>query len=357
MKGLANLDPKKREQYLMILCGVILVLAGIPLAFYLFGSGISTIQARIEASRESVSSLELKRTQGLVLEKRIRENAARALPDDKELAALEYKNWLTTISSRFEGAQVTNTGSSDQKARVQRGQTGDQGPSNYYTNHKFTLRGKTTLRDLGTFLQRFYEVQTLHLIRNMTIKPIENARRVEVVIQIESLSIPQTRNKSYEPTKKEGDESPWSRMIAAMVDRNFFAPYVRPQGGEGPPPPPQPPTLVAASKHTYLNGVTWSNNRPQAWFDFRLEGRQSVLRIGDRFRIGEANCTIEGVNDDNTVDIRVEFRNAETREVSRTVFRLAVGDTFYDAEFVRDLDEEAEASDSTKTETQSENDA
>ena len=350
--NLAKLDPKKREQYLMMICGVMLVVAVIPLGFYLFGTDVARMQKKIASTQKEIDELETKRTTSLLFEKRIKQAAADALPKDNELATSEYKNWLTSLTTalQFEGVQVSNTGTMPVKAKVQRGQTNLHGPDTYYTNYKFSVNGKTTLDNLGTFLQRLYEVRTQHLIRSMTIKPIDNARRVDVSMVIEAISIPQTLNKNFEPKTKEDDETPWQRMITTVTERNFFSPFVVPPPGEGPPPPPQP-ALASAAKHTYLNGITWSNNRGQAWFSFRLEGSQRVFRVGDRFRVGEADCQIEAINTDRTVEVRVTSQDKETREVSRLIFSLMVGDTFFDAEFVRDLDDDDEsASVSTDTE-------
>ncbi len=345
MSRLANLDPKKREQYLMILCGAMLLVAAIPIGLYLFGSDVSKMRNQIEAAKKSVAELETKRRASLTFEKQIKQNAADALPVNKELAVAEYKNWLTTLLVGFEGGQVTNTGTTTQQARMVRNRTGNQGPVEYYANFKFNVSGKTTLQDMGQFLQRFYEVKTQHLIRSMTISPIDNGR-IDVSMTIEAISIPQTPNKSFTADKKEGDETEWSRMIAAMVERNFFASYVppKPEGEQKP-----EPVVVSASKHTYLNGITWSNDRPQAWFNFRLEGRQGIMKIGDRFRIGEANCRVEAINLDRTVELRVELRDNGTGQLSRTVWALRPGDTLYDAEFLRDLDEEEENAQSATT--------
>jgi hypothetical protein len=347
--NLANLDPKKREQYLMMICGVMLLIGVIPLGFYLFGANVTQMKKKIEVASEEIEKLEIKRLEGLKYERQITQNAADALPVDNALAASEYKNWLTTLVSRFEGAQVNNTGTTPVRARQVRGQASSQGPDTYYTNHKFNVSGKTTLNDLGRFLQQFYEVRTPHLIRSMTIKPDStNARRgdtavsrVDVTINIEAISIPQTTNKTFEAHLKDNrDETDWRRMIAAIADRNFFAPFVPvppapPEGGT-----PSSPAVVPAMKHTYLSGVTWSNDRGQAWFNFRLDGRWRILRVGDRFRVGEANCTIEAIHPDDSVDVRVEARSSG--QLSRSIYRLRGSDTFFDAEFVRDLDEEGE---------------
>ena len=337
--NIPKLDPKKREQYLMMICGVMLVVAVIPLGFYLFGTDVARMQKKIATTQKEIDELEIKRTASLLFEKRIRQAAADALPKDHELATSEYKNWLTSLTTalQFEGAQVSNTGTTPVKAKVQRGQNNLNGPDTYYTNYKFSVSGKTTLNNLGTFLQRFYEVRTQHLIRSMTIKPIDNARRVDVNMVIEAISIPQTPNKNYAAKVKEDDETPWSRMIATMTERNFFSPFVPTPPAQ---PPQQPPALASAAKHTYLNGITWSNDRGQAWFGFRLEGSQRMLRVGDRFRVGEADCRIETINHDRTVEVLVTTRDSETGEVNRTIFSLMVGDTFYDAEFVRDLDDD-----------------
>ena len=339
--NLTKLDPKKREQYLMIVCGVIFLVAVIPLGYYLFGTDVTRMKKRIESTEKEIQELETKHTASLKFEKQIKQAATDSLPANNELSAAEYKNWLTSLTAalQFDGAQVSNTGISAVKAKTQRGQTGANGPDTYYTNYKFSVSGKTTLNNLGRFLQRFYEVRTQHLIRSMTIKPIDNAQRVDVNMTIEAISIPQTQNKTFEAKLKENDETPWQRMIASVVDRNFFSPFVpRPPEGQ----PPSPPVVVSAAKHTYLNGITWSNNRGQAWFSFRLEGRQAILKVGDRFRVGDADCQIESINNDRTIEVRVTSRDSETGEMIRTIYSLMIGDTFFDAEFVRDLDEEEE---------------
>lgn len=346
MNRFANLDPKKREQYLMILCGLMLAVAVIPMAIYLFGSDVSNKKKEIAKTKAEIEDLELRRLTSGKLTRQIRQDSAKALPATSEIVATEYKNWLATLAqtSRFEGAQVNNTGTTVEQARAARRQGGKQEATVFYTNHKYSLSGKTTLAELGRFLQRFYEADTLHLIRSMRIKPIDNNQRVDVTMSIEAISIPQTANKTFEAKRKENDETPYSQWIAAVVARNFFSPYVRPREVGDPPPPGETQrVVVSASKHTYLNGITWSKNRPQAWFNFRLEGRQGVLQVGDRFRVGETNCVLESVDaDTNTVEVRVESRNSATNRMERTVWSLMVGDTFADADFVRDLDEDEE---------------
>jgi len=356
--NLPNLDPKKRERYLMLICGVMFLVALVPVGYYLFGSDVSQMKKKIAIARENIEELEAKRLAGLKYERQIKQNAADALPTDTALAAAEYKNWLTTLAtaSRFEGVQVNNTGTTPMQAKLGRGQTNRQGPDTYYTNFKFSVSGKTTLNDLGRFLQQFYAVKTPHLIRSMSIKPIAEtaqrnnaqqrgnaqqavatAQRVDVTMNIEAISIPQTTNQSFEARLKEGDETNYGRMIAALTGRDFFSPFTP----ERPPQPPPPPPVVAVPReHTYLSGVTWSNDRGQAWFNFRLEGRIRIFKVGDNFRVGTANCTIEAINLDNTVDVRVEARS--NGQLSRTIWRLKGKDTFLDAQFLRDIDEEDE---------------
>ena len=356
--NLANLDPKKREQYLILVCGAMFLIALFPLGYYLFGSDVTRMKTQIKSTRDEIEKLEIKRLASLKYDRQINQDAADALPTDTALAAAEYKNWLTTLASasRFEGAQVSNTGSTPMRTKLGRGQTNLQGPDTYYTNYKFSVSGKTTLNDLGRFLQQFYEVRTPHLIRSLTIKPDNSpprrgggevpVGRVDVSMNIEAISIPQTTNKNFEAKLKENDGMDWRRMITAVVDRNFFSPFV--------PPPPidngrvQPPP-VAAAKYTKLIGVTWSNNRGQAWFNFLLDGQVRILKVGDRFRVGAANCEITAINQDKTVEVRVESRGSETGGLIREIYALSLTDTFFDAEFLRDLDEEDETTKQTAT--------
>jgi len=365
--NLANLDPKKREQYLMLICGVMFLIVLFPIGYYLFGSDVSTKKKQIEIARDDIEKLDAKRKAGEDYERQIQQNAENALPTDAALAAAEYKNWLTTLvtASRFEGARVNNTGTTPLKAKLGRNQTSLQGPDTYYTNCKFTVSGKTDLTNLGRFLQQFYAVKTPHLIRSMTIKPDTTAarqansrqgnaqqnnapaqQRVDVTMNIEAISIPQTTNKNFEARLKEEDTTNWRRMIAAVNDRNFFAPPVPIRVIEDPIIIP-PPAIAAASEYTRLIGVTWSNDRGQAWFNFLLDGRQRIFKVGDRFSVGTANCTIEAINPDDTVDVRVEARSGG--RLNRTIWRLMVKDTFSNAEYLRNLDEEDETTQQTAT--------
>jgi len=351
--NLANLDPKKREQYLMIFTGVMLVIAVIPLSYYLFGANITAMQNKITEAEEEIEKLEIRQRAMTKYEKDIRQNAADALPPVQELAAAEYKNWLTSLLStfpaqnqnqrihNFEGAQVTNTVTSPQKAPTNRNQRTPQGPDTNFTVFKFNISGKTTLMGLGAFLQKFYEVKTPHLIRRMTISPIENAQRVNVSIDIEAISIPQTKNVSFIAEYKE-NQPDWSTSIASLVDRNFFVAFRR----QDPAPPRVPPVPVTADKFTYLNGITWSNGQGQAWFDFRLEGRQRFFKVGDNFRIGTANCQIDAINDDLTVDVSVTSRDRDTGQPIQFILPIKRGETIYDA-FNRDEDEQEDASQQT----------
>ena len=342
----AKLDPKKREQYLMIVCGIIVVIALFPLGIYLFGSDVAQKKKQLETTRDNIAKLETKWQNTMTYERGIKKNAADALPTDNQLAASEYKNWLATLTSaaRFENAQVNNTGTTSVRANLTRGQKNLLGLDSYFTTYKFSVSGRTTLTNLGTFLQRFYEVKTQHLVRSMTIKPVGNAQNggVEVTMNIEAISIPQTPNKTFVAERKEEDETPYRQWITDVAGRNFFAAYRAPQPIREDP-IEVPPAVVSASKHTYLDGVTWSNNQGQAWFNFRLEGRQRILNVGDNFRVGEAFCTIDSINKDRTVDVLVEMRDSARRVESRTIYRLTLGDTFYEAKFIRDLIEEEEA--------------
>ncbi|MDR1383292.1 MAG: hypothetical protein LBJ67_05535 [Planctomycetaceae bacterium] len=338
--SLITIDPKKREKLMLIACAAIFLVASIPVSMYLFGSSVTNMQNQLETAQENIENLENKQKAGKEAEKKILEDAKRSLPSDEAIAVAGYKNWLTEIitSLRFEGGQVTHTGTKAVKARAVRGQTNKE-LSDYYKNCQFTVKGKTTLNDFGRFLERFYETDTLHLIRSMTVKPIESARRIEVTINIEVVSIPQTTNKIFSAAKKEKDEMDWSGMVRTVASRAFFSPYFPPQPSRTDSPPPQQPRLADATKHTYLNGITWSNDKPQAWFNYRLEGRQSIVKIGDRFRIGPTNCELYSCTDK---DVELLIDAIEDGKRIRSIWAMQPGDAFYDAEHMRDLEDEKE---------------
>jgi hypothetical protein len=331
------MDPKKREKLMLIVCAAIFLIASIPVSTYLFGSSVAKMQNQLKTVQENIEKLESKQKAEKEAEKKILENAKRSLPNEETIAVAGYKNWLVEIvtSLRFEGGQVTHTATKAVKARAVRGQN-SKGLSDYYKNYQFAVKGKTTLNDFGRFLERFYETDSLHLIRSMTVKPIENARRVEVTINIEAVSIPQTSRKEFAAVKKEKDETDWSGMVRTIAGRAFFSPYFPPQE-QRTPPAPQQPRLADAIKHTYLNGITWSNDKPQAWFNFRLEGRQAIMKIGDRFRVGPTNCELYTCTEKN---IELLIDEMEDGKMVRTIWSMQPGDAFYDAAYVRNLGDE-----------------
>ena len=333
-----NPASQKRERILMIVCGVVAVVFSIPLLMYLFGSSMSNLQRQKEALTKAIDDLDTKTLAMSRDQKNLEAKSEFSLPDNEEKAISDYKNWLSELTTRsgFEGCRIEYNRTRIEKAVIVRSSTGaPQGAQNalpdYYRCYQFNVTGKATLENFGTFLQRFYQAKTLQLIRSVTIKPIENARRVDVTITIEALSLPQTKNTSLVIKQKEDDQAASKEMVQTVARRNLFAMYQPPpdRRDNGPPPPP----TIDAAKHTYLQGITWVNDVPQAWFNFRLEDRKVKLRQGEKFKVGKVDCEIHSFSD-REVEIKITTKTEE--ETTYSYYSLRLGDSFYDAEWLRD---------------------
>ncbi|MCL2349541.1 MAG: hypothetical protein FWC50_14920 [Planctomycetaceae bacterium] len=332
-----NPATKKRERILMIVCGILAVVFSIPLLMYLFGSSMSNLQRQKEELAKAVDDLDMKTLTMSRDQKNLEAKSKFSLPNNEEKAILDYKNRLSelTAQSGFEGCRIEYNRTRVEKAINVRTPGVPQNAQNalpdYYRSYQFNVTGKVTLENFGTFLQRFYQDETLQLIRSVTIKPIENARRVDVTVTIEALSLPQTKNTSLVAGQKEGDQTASKEMVQTVAKRNLFATYQppRPDGNDR---QSQPPTIDAA-KHTYLEGITWVNDVPQAWFNFRLEDRKVKLRQGDKFKVGKVDCEIHSISD-RQVEIRIATKSEN--ETTYSYYSLRLGDSFFDAEWLRD---------------------
>ena len=339
-----NPASKKRERILMIAGGIMAVVFSVLALMYLFGSsnpfGVSmtTLQEQKKKLTEEIDTLNMKTLTMSRDRKNLEAKSKFSLPNNEEKAITDYKNRLTELTTRsgFDGCKIEYNRTRIEKAVNVRTPTG--APKNaqnafpeYYRCYQFNVTGKVTLENFGAFLQRFYRDKTLQLIRSVAIKPIENARRVDVTITIEALSLPQTKNTSLVVEQKEDDQAASREMVQKVANRNLFAVYRSPT-----PPPPPPPLLlpIDPAKHTYLEGITWVNDVPQAWFNFRLEDHKVKLRQGDKFKVGKVDCEIHSIAD-RQIEIKIAAKN-EKDEMTNSYYSLRLGDSFYDAEWLRD---------------------
>ena len=307
----------KREKILIVVTSVMMLVISIPLLNYLFGSSVSALTNQNIALREQVNELESRKKAAQASGRRLDADLQHSLPVDTDKAISLYKNWLLDLTGKagFEKRDIAH----NTTRSVRAGRSKDD----QYYNLQFTVRGHGTFVQLGDFLHQFYDADMLHLIRNINLKPIDNAKKLELSLTIEALTIPGTKNTELVLSSNPQYENiSWDDMKTAIAGRNVFAPFSQaPQEapkGDINPPPPRP---VDPTAYTYINAITWLNGKPQVWINLRTEGKKYRLYEGDEFQVGRTRCTVRKIHD----------RSIEV-ETGGMLFAIRLGASFAEGE-------------------------
>lgn len=321
---MSAMDPAtaKREKILIVVTAVMMLALSIPLLNYLFGSSVSALKNQNVALREQVNELEELKKAALASGRRLDADLQHSLPAESDKAVSLYKNWLLELVGQvgFEKTDITpNT-----TRAVRAGRSRDD----QYLNHQFTVRVQGTFVQMGDFLHRFYETDMLHLIRSINLKPIDNARKLDIAFGIEALTIPGTKNMELvlSPNPRYEDIA-WNDMKSAIAARNVFAPFSpTPEGPQET--EPSQPRRVDPTPYTYINAITWLNGKPQVWIHLRTEGKKHRLFEGEEFQIGRTRCIVRKIHD-RSVEI----------EAGGALWAIKLGTSFADGEEILEDDD------------------
>jgi hypothetical protein len=102
----------------------------------------------------------------------------RALPENREQANALYQRWLLDLVDQLKFIDPAVT-AAEQRAR-----------GGFFDRLRFDVNAEMTMRQLSEFLGEFYAVGSLHRIQQMSVRPRDNSRRLDVTISIEVLSLP-----------------------------------------------------------------------------------------------------------------------------------------------------------------------
>ena len=283
---------QRREK---ILAGVALGLAGLPGLWFLFFTGdgrsdedLRTERAKLTSEKQSKTNLLDKASKDA---KRLAQWQQQSLPSDPVLARSLYQNWLRSLAARanLHGTTLAATdaggGRHDQFAKI-----------------SFTLNAQANLGDLVQFLYDFYSAGFLHQIRDMTIKPLQSARELEVKLKIEALSLPAADSKDRLP-EAAGHVLRLAQLPdyrEPIVSRDFFAAYVRP----APPPPRRRENTVDPADSTFVTGFIEGDGEPLVWIEDRMADKTWKLKIGEGFTVAGAKGRVQSIRADEeaTVD-------------------------------------------------------
>lgn len=314
-----NRELNQREKTLLGIAVVLLGLLAAWLLNHVYGSEVGTIIKRRDQLRENADFLE-NATKSGALVRRMNAYGQRSLPSDRFRAASQYQNWLLVdLASR--------SGLRDPKVEQPTVRDVKEG----YRSYAFTFRAKGTLGQLAEFTRIFQQYDNLHSIRTITLKPSKDAKELEVSVTIDALALFQSEDRPFSTHLREPapDVNAERAMVQSIVARNFFADYVPPRQDDGQR-RPEPPRTIDPTPYCFVTGVAEAFGKPQAWIVHRLTGKTDRIHIGDRFDVGEMPCILRSV----------DFApRAITVEADGGLYRIALGESFDDAEYLGDVEE------------------
>lgn len=307
---------KKRERVLIGVTGsLIVVLAGM----YLFtgkGSKLSELRTQRDNLKKEVEELTIKARPGRRAAKRLDQWRKRSLPSNVDIASAEYGQWLSKLAVDRIGRNASIKPYSD---RPHRG---------IYTALPFKIEGRGSLDRLTRFLFEFESAGYLHTVRSLTSTPIEGSEELQLVINVEGLSLPGAAHQDRLPTGQPSrlEHAELKEYLNAIVRRRMegerfvdsgglFASYVPqrtvappPKVVQGPPPPRVRPSFDP-SAHTKVSAIIAVDGVPEVWLLIRTEGRTLYLREGDPFEVGTIHGTIKRIRiGERDVELEIDGR-------------------------------------------------
>ncbi len=295
----------KREKILLALAGVLAVVVLLPMLYSLYGGASSTIYVRRDKLREDVNDLVQKVKKEEAYKKRLDDYTKRSLPPLAELATLQYRKWLLdhAAKSGFQNprASLTTAIKTDKSAG--------------FRNYSFKLEGSASLAALTSFLHEFYEVDHLHLIKTLSVKPVQQSKTMEISMVIESLALDEAKQ-SKEIEMNLNDSPGFAALLREQVrtvdERGIFSPY-RPPAVEGAPQSP-PPGLkdYTEANFTYVTSIVEVDGVYEVWIQRRLKGDCLKLKVGDKFEVGGYPCMIKDIDfHKTTVEVIVDGESSD----------------------------------------------
>lgn len=283
--------PEKRERFLLIVAGILLVIIVIPIMYSLFGSKTTRLRADRTRLKEDIAKLENDVRQKDQIKKRLDELIEQSLPPGDALAQSLYQNWLikTAYDAGLQGNQVAPGSVTPMK--------------DHYRKFTMTLNSRGNLKEISEFLRLFHKTDYLHLVRKVAPRMTRNWEQMDVSITVEALMLPQAKTSQRLrniPARTIAITDAESQTLRDITQRNLFVAWSPPPptGPTGPTTPP-PPNVFDHSPYCFIGSILEVDGKPQVWVDVRTEGKQFKLYEGDMFRLGGVRCFIKKIDFDN----------------------------------------------------------
>jgi hypothetical protein len=241
-----------RERTMAILTAALVVLAG---GYYLWSSVEDSLQLRrnrLNAVMKQQRDQESLLKQASRASRDLAEIQKRALPGDRERARSLYEQWLLNLT---EQCQFADPSIRPLDRRVKNAS---------YEQHSFQLEGQATLPQVMEFLAKFYQVNDLHRINQLTLAPVKDSRMLDVVCWVDAVALPDVKRAAVgdQPSQKLPVEQIQAAQQAVVQRAMFF-------------PPNNPPQLERIGKQQVVLGsslsVTASVSDPDSWDELQFQ--------------------------------------------------------------------------------------
>lgn len=314
----------KREKNLAIITGVLVLPFAVWLVMGALGGSSKQLLAQKANLDNKIDDAEDTIRKGRDAQKRLDEWNRRSLPRDVEAAGSRYKIWLMELSESDQyNARFQNTQVKPLKSQP----IGEVG-----TYLSFNVSGVASLEQLTRWLYGFYSADYLQQIRALTITPIEESKKLNLVIQVEALALKGATDSEGKPRLDALQDLPEDAIDEELLDkycetigqRAIFSRYT-------PPPPERPPErpreepsrpLFDHGKFTRVTGITEVDGRPAVWIRLMTSGKDLRLFEGESFDVGPVKAKV--------VRIEIEGRTIMS-EVDGKQYLLALGDNMREA--------------------------
>lgn len=287
----------KRERILTIGVASLLVVFVAWMAMGSVQSPFSDLEGQKTAVAEELTKKSAELTELQKADARLKEFKSRSLPSDPTVAATQYKNWLMDLVEqqvKFRGLAIERTQPISQQ--------------DIYRGTSFTLSAKGSWDQLTAFLHKFYSAGHLHLIRRLTIKPIEKSSDLELTIVVEAIALQGVDRKTDLPSVPGVLAKADLSAYKAIAERRLFAspsPPAPPPRDDRPPERRPDPPKFDPSKYARFTAIVEVDGRPEAWLRSLTTDEQFKLHAGDPVALGPFKGQIARI-DSREVEVVVD---------------------------------------------------
>lgn len=278
----------KREKQLLIVAGFLAAFVAVAALYMLYGGAASKVIQQRNLRRKEVAELEQIADKGPLYKRQVADYIKRSLPPAGTTTSNRYMKIILDEAkdAGFTGTNVSLTSSKSPKG------------SEFHT-FVFKLTGEASLESLTKLIRRFNEYDLLHLIKALTIKPVEQSKRMTITMDVEAIALEQAKKKSTIDPNYHTEEAflaNLARQVKEVNDRAFFSAYRPPEPEKRPEDPgPKKPISYTEAMYTFVSAVIEVNGVSQVWIERRLKGDKLKLVVGDKLQIDGIECSVHRI--------------------------------------------------------------